>query len=399
MRAFTRVELQPHGPFHFGGRGIGLEHSDVGLAADSLFSALCVKIAETEGSSALVALLDRFQSDKPPFCITSLFPYAASVRFLPFPLIGMLHILGAADIRTRKRFKAVRWVSEAVFTSLAKGEVPSLALQAGRPTALHDGAVWLEELERQSLLKFTSESSSTGSLAPGILWKTVLRPRASIDRIASTAVPYGVGSTHFNRSGDSEVGLYCVIHWREDDTALRDTVRRAFDRLGESGVGGRRSSGHGQFSPRFFENESWSVGAGSGSHYVTLSPFHPRPDEISSLGPGARYDISLHRGWLSLPGFGGIRRSSVRMVSDASVIRSVHGKPPIGGLVDVSPVVMGQDPVGRTDAEGNGENPSDTSHVAYAGPRIWRYGFAFPIPVADSEVVGAVKSALAEDGP
>ena len=46
MTRYTRVRLAPRGPFHFGGPRGGMEHSEVGLPADSLFSALCVTLGE-----------------------------------------------------------------------------------------------------------------------------------------------------------------------------------------------------------------------------------------------------------------------------------------------------------------------------------------------------------------
>ena len=60
MTRYTRVRLAPRGPFHFGGRGVGMEHSEVGLPADSLFSALCVTLGESAGGAAVEALLARF---------------------------------------------------------------------------------------------------------------------------------------------------------------------------------------------------------------------------------------------------------------------------------------------------------------------------------------------------
>ena len=89
MTRYTRVRLAPRGPFHFGGRGVGMEHSEVGLPADSLFSALCVTLGESAGGDAVEALLARFPTAETraeaPFRLTSLMPYAGGVYFLPYP--------------------------------------------------------------------------------------------------------------------------------------------------------------------------------------------------------------------------------------------------------------------------------------------------------------------------
>ena len=108
-----------------------MEHSDVSLPADSLFSALCVTLGESwrrGGGGTAGAVPTAETRAAAPFRLTSLMPYAAEVYFLPYPMIGPPKVTGADDLRRRKRFKEIAWVSEAVFRWLACGESPTDAV-------------------------------------------------------------------------------------------------------------------------------------------------------------------------------------------------------------------------------------------------------------------------------
>ena len=367
MTRYTRVRLAPRGPFHFGGRGVGMEHSEVGLPADSLFSALCFTLAEAAGMSAVEALLARFPKTgapaSAPFRLTSLMPYAAGVHFLPYPMIGPPNVPGATELRKRKRFKAVQWVSTAVFRSLVRHQEPTDALDsADTPFVVHGGRVWLTRAEQASLSGFVGHHPETNQKEVPVLWRTGRRPRVTVDRVSSASAVYATGSTLFNTGPDGQTaGLYTVIEWLDADDALRDFIVQAFVRLGAAGIGGERSSGHGQFEPVFEDFEEWPIGVAAGRYFTTLSPYHPWPDETEVLDPGARYEIVLRRGWLSLAGFQNLRRASVRMLADGSVLHWPVGGEPLGDLADVTP-----------------------DRLKPAGPRIYRYGLAFPVRIADA---------------
>jgi len=55
MDRLVAYRLIPRSPFHFGERGIGLEETSILLHSDTLFSALCMTLRETDVKS-----LDRF---------------------------------------------------------------------------------------------------------------------------------------------------------------------------------------------------------------------------------------------------------------------------------------------------------------------------------------------------
>lgn len=371
MTRYTRVRLAPRGPFHFGGRGVGMEHSDVGLPADSLFSALCITLAAHAGSQEVDRLLEQFRVGDAPFRLTSLMPYAAGVTLLPYPMIGPPQVTGAEDLKQRKLFKAIAWVSEAVFGALAQGETPSAALDNGEPITLHAGKVWVTATEHQALEAFEARDPETHASQKAVLWRTGRRPRVAVDRGSSASAVYSTGATEFNRAtiegaeGEKRqltAGLYTVIEWLAADQDLRDRLRVTFEQMGADGIGGERSSGHGQFTPDWEDVPDWSPGAGSGPYFATLSPYHPRWDERAALAEGARYEIVLRRGWLSLPGYQNLRRSSVRMIADGSVLRWPETGGVLGDLADVTPKRL----------------------LDATGQHVYRYGLAFPVRIADA---------------
>lgn len=369
MTRYTRVRLRPRGPFHFGGRGVGLEHSEVSFPADSLFSALCIAMAQRRGAGPVEALLAQFKSaetvDTTPFRLTSLMPYAGEVMLMPYPQIGLPNVPGAADLRTRKLFKDIEWVSQAVFNDLAQGQTPAAALEGDKPITIQGGKVWLTASEVDALHAFAPKNQDGSAKAMPALWTTWHRPRVTVDRTTSASAVYSVGSTLFHRYGkakDETAGLYTMVEWLAADGDNRRMIETAFEDLGYDGIGGKRSNGFGQFHPICTEVDSWEVGAGNGGYFTTLAPYHPRPKEQAVIGPGARYEIALRRGWLSLAGYTNVRRASVRMIAEGSVLCWPTDREPLGGMADVTPKKM----------EGTG------------APTIFRYGLAFPVRIADA---------------
>ena len=160
----------------------------------------------------------------------------------------------------------------------------------------------------------------------------------------------------------STAGLYTVIEWLNADDALRGQIEAAFVALGAAGIGGERSSGYGQFEPTCEPLAAWNIAAAEGGYFTTLAPYLPAPARAQVIGPGARYEIMLRRGWLSLAGYQNLRRGTARMIADGSVLRWPAEGEPMGTLADVTP-----GPLGVAD-----------------GRRIYRYGLAFPVRIADA---------------
>jgi CRISPR/Cas system CSM-associated protein Csm4 (group 5 of RAMP superfamily) len=258
MPTVTTYLLRFRGPLHVAERGVGIEETAEFVHSDTLFSALCSVVRLGWGESELQRLLAPFRAGDPPFLLSSAFPFAGSVRFLPKPHLA-LPTPPPED--ARKRLRQTRWVSLGLFQAWLSGELP----------------------------------------------------------------------------GDVE-------------TALAE--------LGQLGLGGLRSTGHGQFTVQPGEEVAFPERATSRG-LVTLSLYAPGRSELAAgvLGPLARYDLVVRGGWIASPDGASYRRRELRMVSEGSVVMQPPGTTVLGQLVDVTPEVM------------------RTVHPVY------RYGYAFTVPV------------------
>ena len=361
---YTRVKLWPRGPFHFGKRGVGLNETEIAMPADTFFSAICSAIHDLQGASAVAAFIARFptaenQEQVPPLRITSLMPFVEykadvpPIYLLPMPMLQIQ--IGADPLRQRKQMKSIAWVSTRVFERIISGQ--SLAddeefvenvrdEKKARPHTVQGGSVWLTKTEYDGLNGREMK-----------LWAVSTRPRVAVDRVTSASAVYSSGSVHFAQ----EAGLYLYIEWLEGaDEELRRQVKAAICYLGDSGIGGERSYGYGQFNPRFEDLDKAPIkGPQSASHVTTLSPYLPKLNERTALAhASARYEIILRRGWLTLPGHSNLRRPTVRMVNTGAILSTRGTGIPTGYLADATPAPL--------------------QETAYT---IHRYGLCWPVPV------------------
>lgn len=214
-------ELIPRGPFHFGERGVGTEVSDPLAHSDTIFSALCWAWALLYGEEALEELLDRFQKDPPPFLISSAFPYAGEVRFLPRPLI--LPNQEALPDEEFRRLKKVEYVSWEVFSSLAKGSLPEEGI------LIQDKHIWITEaefdklkdsessvLDEAALAEFLREWAKLGEISSPSpadyahcyrLWRIGEVPHVTVDRVTSASNIFHEGDVYFSDG----CGMYILV--------------------------------------------------------------------------------------------------------------------------------------------------------------------------------------------
>jgi CRISPR-associated protein Csm4 len=320
------VSLRPRGAFHLGERGIGYEETSEFVRADSLFGALCSVWALVYGPDAVARDLLPDGSDgwEPPFLLASAFPRAGSVRFYPRPLLP--------PPEPHLRWKDVEWVSEAVFSAwLASGPLPELE-------EAHGGAVVLSRDEADRLRRECS------AFAEGLpLWKAQRVPRVTLDATSQASELWHFGRLWFAPG--------CGLHFWVDLRRLEDRFWTALRVLGDVGLGGDRSAGHGLFEADFRKEEpAWPE---SESRFVTLAPVHPKPEQVRTLlGDGCAYRLVTRTGWIGSALATPYRRKAVRMLAEGSVLvgssRAVWGQ-----LVDTTPEVP------------------DLPH------RVYRWGYAF----------------------
>jgi CRISPR-associated protein Csm4 len=137
---------------------------------------------------------------------------------------------------------------------------------------------------------------------------------------------------HFGRL---HFGPECGLHLWVDVRRLDDRLWTALRLLGDVGLGGDRSAGHGLFELEFQEAQPpWSA---SDTRFVTLSPVWPTPDQAATLlADGCAYRLVTRTGWI-----GGVlptpyRRKTVRLLAEGSVLTGSTSAV-WGGLADVTP--------------------------------------------------------------
>lgn len=345
LRAYKLVQRQGSS-FHFGLRGIGAEVSGEYCPSDTLFAALVAVAAEARSDPDAEGLCKAFAQSPggPPFLLSSAFPFARDVRLLPVPKLR-LKVLPRRGLG--KLLKNLAYISEGVFRLVLAGE--RLDELVGEHNLL----------QNKTVLVTPSERSSLDHLALGLIWTVASVPRVTVDRVASGSEIYHVGRVSFA----PECGLYFLVKWRDD--RWRASLEELLRLLGDAGLGGRRSVGHGQFDPVADRPMDLPVVCEEGSRFVTLSRYHPTLGELGSgvLGPGASYGLSAVGGWLSSPGQTAQRRRVVRMIDEGSVLRHA-GQETYGDLPDVRPAY-------------------DAGPFAHP---VYRYGFAFPVAVSSEAV-------------
>lgn len=333
------VRMKPKGPFHIGERGIGYEGAMDFIPADTIFASICANWAMMFGENEMVTdlLADGRPDWTPPFLLSSAFPFAGSVKFYRKPLLP--------SPEEGKQWKKIEWVSEAVFERWLKGE----EIDSERLLPIHGGKVilTLDECER------LSEDLGVRSVETLQLWSIQRTPRVTLDIMTRASSLFHFGRLIF-RDG---CGLFFFVRFLKKDLSEKflATVRL----MGDEGVGGDRTVGHGAFEPEFTENTPKFCQPRPSDMFITLSPLFPKPDEVSSLlSDGCRYSFTVRSGWVGGVFATTLRRKTVRMLSEGSVLCGSAEKV-WGTMADVT--------------------PQNSPHPVY------RWGFAFPIPCEVSQ--------------
>lgn len=342
MSTVAAYFLRFRSPLHIGERGVGLEETHHHVPADTLFGALCTAWRWLYGASSLQNdLLAPFVSaPKPPFVLTSAFPFAGEVLFYPKPL-GQWRGVSVQSAQ-EKSLKRVQWVSQSILERWLNGE----SLEFTSQHCIAGGTAWVTPDEARHLQSFTDDE--TGEV---VLWRSSVVPRVTLDRVTSASQIWFFGQVAFV----SGAGLWCAIRYA--DESLRVRVEACLRVLGDSGLGGERSAGLG-----LFEVESARTvtlpGSASASYCMTLSPFCPTEQQLADLiDDRLAYDVLARRGWVGSLEGGSLRRKLVYMLTEGSVFRC-DPETPLGRLVDVT--------------------PDGCPHP------VWRYGYAFPLGVSQT---------------
>lgn len=355
--------LEARAPFHFGLRGVGIEATAVHGPSDTFFSAVCHAIRQQFHLAALQEFLAGYSSD-PPLVLSSAFPYVLvrreediddwkppdpfdpdqAIRFFPRPLEPPP---GVPDVpKERKTIKKITWMSEGIFRAWVGGE--SLKQHYAPEHLVQGGRVWLTASEKERVAGWRDEETDAIRL-----WAVGDVPRVTVDRRASTSAVYQAGRVWFPPAA----GLWLLMRWRE---AWQQRGELALQVLGDAGVGGERSAGHGLFCPHGPHILRGLPDPTPGERFLTLSLYYPTEAELTDVlgGDGINYRFQVRRGWMASPDEShdaegnlvrgrALRRKAVRMFAEGSILRWPDGRKVLGALANVTPDAFNAHPVYR----------------------------------------------------
>lgn len=306
--------------FHFGQHGLGQQETAITMPSDSLFAALVARLARTRGSQAVDDFCQPFLAGKPSFIVSSTYPLAGTVRFLPVPLRSQraLDVTGAHA----KALKKIHFVSENIFRQLIKGV--SLAKLYSDAHKLQGGHVLVgaDEFERLPVAQQKPNAN---------IWQVEQNPHVTLDRSSSASNLYFIGRVQFA----AECGLWFGVQWFENEKTLKKLFKDLLEDLADAGLGAERGVGMGAAQIKALEALELPDAENA---WVTLSRYLPAEDETALLADkGTAYALKSVGGWLDSPVNLGQRRRPVNLLVEGSVIGTRLEKLAPGQMVDVRP--------------------------------------------------------------
>ncbi len=301
--------LRPLSPFHF---TVGREDDPADIEdlprSDTLTSAILAAWRHVDPQAQIQAI-----ATAPPFALSSAMPaieHAGGLERLMFipPGLAERALLDSPD--RRKRFRKARFAApSALRAMLQNARIPDDALvvsdrgelinpdPAPRFHPAHTNHTWRR------------------------LWLRQSRPRLSIDRLSGKAtegILFRYGAITFRRD------LRLIVLAEFVDPGWRPRFEAALRLLGEEGIGGGRSIGHGRFQITAI-NEAPVMGLGSDARML-LSLMLPSRTEVDNglLDPPAVYALVARGGWAEADGAGRARRKVINMLTEGSVINDLR---------------------------------------------------------------------------
>lgn len=290
--------LRPTGPINADGGAL-----DGCLARSDTLSAALVSVWRHVAPDTDIAGL----AANPPFVVSSALPWTTiggkdRALFLPVPP-GLMDKVSSDDPKSRKQIKKIAYMTTEAIKSFLGSSYPDL-----KSLLSMDGGVLLTHLPPHDH-RVTKNYRSFGS-----------RLRVSVDRLGDGPIEGLLFETA--ASGFSKGSGFAVI--AETEPESEKTFEAALRLLGLEGLGADRTCGQGGFAieaiDRFVPPD-----LGKGLRLL-LSVYHPTHQEVEEgvLDKGA-YTILERGGWVTAPGASTLRRKTIRVLSEGSVVADVGG--------------------------------------------------------------------------
>ena len=359
---FDIVKLVPKTPFHLGEHGIGLEETTTFIHSDTLVSAIISTWDKLYGDIDLKQYFaasdakDAPADYSPPFVISSAFPYAGDCYFFPRPLMRpKTDDTGDVPENIRKLLKKAGFISKSVFEAYIAGKTPEPPREetGKKPGNLIQKNKFQVTMEEKAELKKRMANSElplrlSASLRDGeiIVFKEQEVPRVTPDRITSASNIFYFARILFAE----DCGYFFLVKYFGEN--IKAKFRAVLRLLGEQGISGDRSSGHGRFEPEFHKQKLTFNVPDDADHFISLSLLYPKKCELANglLNGEAAYNFITRDGWFfSRMSYKSKikRRQKRRMFAEGSVFHVTPDPQYYGQITDVRPPDFSEHPVFR----------------------------------------------------
>ncbi len=327
-------------PLHASSGGFGLGSTEEIIRSDTLFSAICSEAAALFDEKTMDEIF--FNIAEPKIFLSSAFPYFDGQLFFPKPLSWRPTNFNQLTSDDRKQLNKVDYVSLALFKKMLAGEPLDFPIRQEDEENLQYWVIaskcWCEK-------RFPEENFK--------LFKILEMPRVTIDRTSQEATLFHLAQIEFRKNA----GLFFLGKFRHENACKH--FETALYALAETGIGGDRSVGKGQFQilgkPEEFEFPELTNAKG----FVTLSLFLPEKNELSALDlKKSSYGFTLRQGWIHHTT---LRRRTFRMFTEGSVFEVIKGQAAANGKLAL--------------ALHQSEFPAFITH------NVYRSGLAFTLPM------------------
>ncbi|RLB09822.1 MAG: type III-A CRISPR-associated RAMP protein Csm4 [Deltaproteobacteria bacterium] len=159
------------------------------------------------------------------------------------------------------------------------------------------------------------------------IFRTNMRPKVILDRVTQNSELYHQAELYIN----SKIGGFYLMAFCEDEKVL-ERFEGLLKLLGDEGIGGKRSEGHG-----FFEIEKDYLDIDEpddGEGFINLSLYLPSEGEMDKIDFNkSAYTLIQRRGWFLLDSGKSFKRKPVWMFKEGSLLNVF----PKGCAINVSP--------------------------------------------------------------
>lgn len=256
--------------------------TSLGVHSDTLFGALCWGYRHIYGKESIETLLEKFDSGKPPFILSSGFPWleyrGEKTYFYPKPHIKFEFMDKGYNIKAQAIFNKLKYIPEDLFMALTEG-ILSTEKIAFRRYSVGKKKEWgFNALDRDYIMG--RDAVFPREVAEGLrldgFYKRAEVPGNAINRLTmATDENLYFREEVFLRE---ESGIFFLLNASSN---VVDGLRASMNYLEDRGIGGEISTGKGQFnviSMKDFKGFERPQDA-----FVTLSLYCPTSDEISGF--------------------------------------------------------------------------------------------------------------------